>query len=139
MAFKAGILVGPKQTTFIPAFEFSGIKNEHQEVTAIQSDKLTAPLFSMQTVKDVEKKIITVCSSYAGWLERDNLYEFAGSKMSITRWQIKSLTDSPLLLLAVSLCMILSVIWPGNFLLAYFADIVLQVFVSTLGIEYGNG
>jgi hypothetical protein len=93
----------------------------------------------MQTVKDVEKKIITVCSLYAGWLERDNLYEFAGSKMSITRWQIKSLTDSPLLLLAVSLCMILSVIWPGNFLLAYFADIVLQVFVSTLGIEYGNG
>jgi hypothetical protein len=65
MAFKAGILVGPKQTTFIPAFEFSGIKNEHQEVTAIQSDKLTAPLFSMQTVKDVEKKIITVC-----WLAR---------------------------------------------------------------------
>jgi hypothetical protein len=52
MSFKAGILVGPKQTTFIRAFEFSGIKNEHQKVTAKQSDKLTAPRIYSATFDD---------------------------------------------------------------------------------------
>jgi hypothetical protein len=56
MAFQAGILVGSKQTTFIPTFEFSGIKNEHQ-VTDIQSDKLTAPDNHSETFDDVSSHI----------------------------------------------------------------------------------